>query len=253
MDARRSCRAILRAMPGNWPSLHGASACWTGRRCVSSSTKTPDGAGSRAAADFPGVPRRAPAGRGGPVDACSPYRPADRARFAQLLCPTWTVGTAGGHATPDFSTVWPDPDLTALPTQVSPLRPLRREALRTVIEKPSRLAGSTGRLLVDRLVDDTEAEKRAAAGVTLASLSTASPWRRRWGSRYDHLGVSGRPPRQLSGTRQASALGVECEEVIAGLLRRSRVRAGPSYRWRSSAPIARAVITGWSLRCKRRL
>jgi len=69
--------------------------------------------------------------------------PAERARFVELLRPALTgpvqlVGTLR----PEFlDQLLGDSELAALPTHTYVLRPLRREALRAVIEEPVRLAG----------------------------------------------------------------------------------------------------------------
>ncbi len=82
--------------------------------------------------------------------------PADRARFAELLQaaldgPVQVVGTLR----PEFlDQLLADPELAVLPTHTYPLR---REALRAVIEKPAQLAGiGLDDGLADRLVDDTD-------------------------------------------------------------------------------------------------
>src|SRR3954471_21036457 len=69
--------------------------------------------------------------------------PAERARFTALLGPA-LAGPVQVVATlrPEFlDQLLADPDLAGLPTHVHALRPLRREALRAVVEGPARLAG----------------------------------------------------------------------------------------------------------------
>ena len=62
-----------------------------------------------------------------------------------------------------------DTELAGLPTHLYPLRPLHREALRTVIEGPAELAGiGVDEDLVTRLVADTD------SGEALPLLR--SPW-----------------------------------------------------------------------------
>ncbi|MGH3936760.1 MAG: toll/interleukin-1 receptor domain-containing protein, partial [Pseudonocardiaceae bacterium] len=85
--------------------------------------------------------------------------PTQRARFAELLRPAVT-GPVRVVATlrPEFvDQVLADPELAELPTRVYPLRPLRREALRLVIEGPAQLVGiGVEAHLVARLVEDTD-------------------------------------------------------------------------------------------------
>ncbi|MGH3829849.1 MAG: TIR domain-containing protein [Pseudonocardiaceae bacterium] len=166
---------------------------------------------------------------------------ADRARFTELLRPVLT-GPVRVVATlrPEFlgqSLV--DPALDALPTRTYTLRPLRREALRAVIEKPAKLAGIVvDGDLVDRLVDDTDSGEalpllaftlaQLAEGVTRnGQLSTA---------RYDQLGgVQGALTRQADAalTDAVAASGRSREQVIAGLLRLVTVdEQGHPTRWR---------------------
>jgi hypothetical protein len=85
--------------------------------------------------------------------------PAARARFAELLRPTL------GNPLQVVATLRPEflaqllasPELADLPTRVFTLRPLRRDALATVIKGPARLAGiGIEEQLVDRLVGDTD-------------------------------------------------------------------------------------------------
>lgn len=91
--------------------------------------------------------------------------PAARARFAELLAPALT-GPVRVVATlrPEFlDPLLLDPALAALPTRPYPLRPLRRETLRAVIEEPAGLAGiEVDEDLVERLVEDTDISPRRA-------------------------------------------------------------------------------------------
>jgi WD40 repeat protein len=152
---------------------------------------------------------------------------ANRTRFTELLRPTLNgpvrlVGTLR----PEFlDQLLADPDLGTLSTQVYPLRPLRREALRAVIEKPGQLAGiNVDDGLVSRLVDDTDGgEGLPLLAFTLAQLADGITRGGRLSStRYDQLGgVQGTLIHQ-SDAALADALiagGRHREEVIGGLLR----------------------------------
>ncbi|MGH4016870.1 MAG: toll/interleukin-1 receptor domain-containing protein [Pseudonocardiaceae bacterium] len=167
--------------------------------------------------------------------------PAQRARFAELLRPALD-GPVQLVVTlrPEFlDQLLADPDLATLPTQVYPLRPLRREALRAVIEKPARLAGiEVDDGLVDRLVDDTDTgDALPLLAFTLAQLGEGV---RRGGrlssTRYDQLGgVQGALTRQADAAlADAIATGRRShEQVIAGLLRLVTVdEHGRPTRWR---------------------
>jgi len=167
--------------------------------------------------------------------------PADRSRFAELLRPALT-GPVHLVATlrPEFlDQVLAAPDLAALPMHTHSLRPLRRETLRAVIEKPARLAGiGLDDGLVDRLITDTDSgDALPLLAFTLAQLAEGV---RRGGrlstARYEQLGRV-----QSALTRQADAAladaarvsGRSCEEVIAGLLRLVTVdEEGRPTRWR---------------------
>ncbi|MGH3889347.1 MAG: AAA family ATPase, partial [Pseudonocardiaceae bacterium] len=167
--------------------------------------------------------------------------PADRARFTELLRPALT-GPVRVVATlrPEFlDQLLVDPDLAALPTRTSTLRPLRREALRAVIEKPARLAGiGVDDGLVDRLVDDTASgEALPLLAFTLAQLAEGiSRGGRLSSARYDQLGgVQGALTRQADAalTDAVTAGGRSREQVIAGLLRLVTVdEQGRPTRWR---------------------
>ena len=120
------------------------------------------------------------------------------------------------------------------------LRLLGREALRTVIERPARLAGiDVDAALVDRLVEDTNnGEALPLLAFTLAQLAEGI---RRGGqlsaTRYDQLGgVQGALSRQAdSGLAAAVTAGGRSQhEVIAGLLRLVTVdEQGRPTRWRA--------------------
>ena len=72
-----------------------------------------------------------------------------------------------------FDQLLVDSDLAVLPTRTYTLRPLRREALRAVIEGPARLAGiAVAEELVARLVADTDSgEALPLLAFTLAQLA----------------------------------------------------------------------------------
>ena len=151
--------------------------------------------------------------------------PGQGARFAELLRPALTgpVRVVGALRPEFLDQLLADPGLTGLPTDIRPLRPLPREALRRVIEGPAQLAGiEVETHLVARLVDDT-GEALPLLAFTLAQLADGVG---RGGqlsaARYDsHGGVQG------ALTRQADAALVEDigdgvksrEEVIEVLYR----------------------------------
>ncbi len=166
---------------------------------------------------------------------------AERARFTELLRPA-LAGPVRVVATlrPEFlEGLLVDPELATLPTRISTLRPLRREALRAVIERPARLAGiDVDDGLVDRLVDDTASgEALPLLAFTLAQLAEGVGRGGRLSrARYEQLGGV-----QGALTRQADAALAEAvtagrrspEQVIAGLLRLVTVdEQGRPTRWR---------------------
>ncbi len=165
----------------------------------------------------------------------------DRARFTELLRPALT-GPVRVVATlrPEFlDQLLVDPELAALPTRTYTLRPLRREALRAVIEKPAQLAGiEVDDGLVDRLVDDTASgEALPLLAFTLAQLAeNVTRGGRLSSTRYDQLGgVQGALTRQADAalTDAVTAGGRSREQVIAGLLRLVTVdEQGRPTRWR---------------------
>jgi WD40 repeat protein len=167
--------------------------------------------------------------------------PADRGRFIELLRPALT-GPVRVVATlrPEFlHQLLVDPELAALPTRTSMLHPLRREALRAVIERPARLAGiDVDSDLVDRLVDDTgSGEALPLLAFTLAQLAEGIGRGGRLSStRYDQLGgVQGALAGQADAAlTDAVAVGKRSrEQVIAGLLRLVTVdEQGRPTRWR---------------------
>ncbi|MGQ0779318.1 MAG: toll/interleukin-1 receptor domain-containing protein [Pseudonocardiales bacterium] len=189
--------------------------------------------------------------------------PAQRARFAELLRPALT-GPVQVVATlrPEFlDQLLADPDLAGLPTHTYTLRPLRREALRSVIEKPARLAGiDLDDGLVDRLVEDTDSgEALPLLAFTLAQLAEGVGRGGRLSSaRYEQLGgVSGALTRQADAALAdaIAAGGRSREQVIAGLLRLVTVdEQGRPTRWRLRRDeLPAAVVTELDAFVARRL
>ena len=143
--------------------------------------------------------------------------PAERARFAELLGPALAGPVqVVGTLRPEFlDQLLADPDLAVLPTRVHTLRPLRREALRSVIEGPARLAGiDVDEDLVARLVADTDSgEALPLLAYTLAQLADGvGRGGRLLASRYEQLGgVQGAltrrptPPSPTPSPRAAGA------------------------------------------------
>ncbi|MGQ0774635.1 MAG: nSTAND1 domain-containing NTPase [Pseudonocardiales bacterium] len=167
--------------------------------------------------------------------------PAERAQFAELLRlalagPVHVVATMR----PEFlDELLLDPELAVLPTHTYMLRPLRREALRDVIEKPARLAGiELDDGLVDRLVEDTDSgEALPLLAFTLAQLADGvTRGGRLSATRYDQLGgVQGALTSQADAALADAivASGRSREQVIAGLLRLVTVdEQGRPTRWR---------------------
>jgi hypothetical protein len=119
--------------------------------------------------------------------------PAERARFAALLNPSLTGPVqVVGTLRPEFlDQLLGDRDLAGLPTRVHTLRPLRRDALRSVIEGPARLARiDVDEDLVARLVADTDTgEALPLLAYALAQLAEGVPGGGRLlSSRYEQLG-----------------------------------------------------------------
>jgi hypothetical protein len=153
--------------------------------------------------------------------------PAARVRFAGLLRP------ALDHPVQVVATLRPEflapllasRELAGLPTRVFALRPMRRDALATVVEGPARLAGiGIDQELVARLVTDTDtgealpllafALEQLADGVGRGGHLSAT--------RYEQLGgVQGALVRQAEGALAdaCAASGRSTGEVIGGLLR----------------------------------
>ncbi|MGH3809610.1 MAG: TIR domain-containing protein, partial [Pseudonocardiaceae bacterium] len=167
--------------------------------------------------------------------------PADRSRFADLLRPVLTgpVQVVGTLRSEFFDQLLSDSALATLSTDIYPLRPLHRDALHLVIERPARLAGiAMDERLVARLVEDTDSgEALPLLAFALAQLADGvgrggrlSP------QRYDQLGgVRGALTHQADAAlAEASAVtGRGGEEVIAGLLRLVTMdEQGRPTRWR---------------------
>jgi WD40 repeat protein/energy-coupling factor transporter ATP-binding protein EcfA2 len=152
--------------------------------------------------------------------------PAGRARFAQLLRsalsgPVRVVATLRAEF---LEQLLVDSELEVLSTRMYPLRPLRCEALRTVIEKPARVAGiDVADELVSRLVADTgSGEGLPLLAFTLAQLAEGVGRGDRLSeARYDQLGgVQGALTLQAEAALADAVTvgGRRREEVISGLL-----------------------------------
>jgi WD40 repeat protein/energy-coupling factor transporter ATP-binding protein EcfA2 len=167
--------------------------------------------------------------------------PVQRDRFAKLVRlglngPVYVVGTLR----PEFlDQLLCESGLASLSPTIYPLQPLRRAALRTVIEKPAQLAGiELDEGLVDRLVDDTDSgDALPLLAFTLAQLADGVGGGGRLSSaRYEQLGgVHGALTRQADAAL-ADALragGRSRQEVVAGLLRLVTIdEQGRPTRWR---------------------
>ncbi len=165
----------------------------------------------------------------------------DREHFARLLHDSMTgpVHVIATMRSEFLDQLLVDADLAALPTYTYTLRPLHRNALRSVIESPARLAGiGVHEDLVARLVADTDSgEALPLLAFTLARLAEGLT---RGGQlscqRYAELGgvqgaLSGQADEAVAEAMAAS--GRRREEVIAGLLRMVTVDVqGRPTRWR---------------------
>src|SRR3954449_12503595 len=138
----------------------------------------------------------------------------ERARFAELLRdsldgPVQVVATLR----PEFlDQLLASPEISALPARTHPLRPLRPEALRAVIEGPADRAGITiDEDLVARLVDDTGGgEALPLLAYTLAQLAEGVARGGRLSSgRYEQLG-------EVRGVLGGQADAALAEAVTAG-------------------------------------
>ncbi|MGH3837074.1 MAG: TIR domain-containing protein, partial [Pseudonocardiaceae bacterium] len=189
--------------------------------------------------------------------------PTDRTRFTDLLRaaltgPVRVVGTLR----PEFlDQLLSDLALATLPTDIFPLRPLRPDALRLVIEKPAELAGiAVDERLVARLVDDTEnGNALPLLAFTLAQLADGInrggrlPW-----ERYEQLGgVQGALTRQADAAlaEATTAGGRSPAEVIAGLVQLITVdeQGRPTRRRVSRDLLSAAVIAELDAFVTRRL
>lgn len=174
---------------------------------------------------------------------------AERERFAELVCPALSGPMhLVGALRPEFvDQLLSDLGLAGLPTFIYPLRPLRREALCAVIEKPAQQA----EIEVDEgLVDDTDSgEALPLLAFTLAELAQGvTRGGRLSGARYDQLGwVQGALIRHAeTALAEASRVGDRSrEEVISGLLRLVTVEEqGRPTRWRvPRADLPKRVVT----------
>ena len=168
--------------------------------------------------------------------------PAARSRFAELLSPARAgpVRVVATLRAEFLDQLLASPQLADLPTRPFPLRPLRREALTSVIEGPARLAGiGVDAELVATLVADTgTGEALPLLAFTLAQLADGVG---RGGqlsrARYDQLGgVRGALISQADAALAdaMAASGRTRDQVIAGLLRLVTVdEHGRPVRWRA--------------------
>ena len=167
--------------------------------------------------------------------------PAARSRFAELLSPARAgpVRVVATLRAEFLGQLLASLQLADLPTRPFPLRPLRREALTSVIEGPARLAGiGVDAELVATLVADTgTGEALPLLAFTLAQLADGVG---RGGqlsrARYDQLGgVRGALISQADAAL-ADAMAVSGrtrDQVIAGLVRLVTVdEQGRPVRWR---------------------
>ncbi|MGH3826805.1 MAG: TIR domain-containing protein, partial [Pseudonocardiaceae bacterium] len=166
---------------------------------------------------------------------------AERDRFVELLGPA-----LGGpvHVVGTLRPEFLDPllghaGLASVSRSMYPVRPLLREALRAVIEKPAELAGITlDEGLAERLVADTDSgEALPRLAFTLAQLADGvGRGGQLSGTRYEQIGgVRGALTRQADAALAGAtaATGRRREEVIAGLLRLVTVDdQGRPTRWR---------------------
>jgi hypothetical protein len=165
----------------------------------------------------------------------------DRTLFAELLC-RGLAGPVSVVATlrPEYlAQLAASPELAALRVDTFLLRPLRPEALPTVIEGPADLAGiGVEAELVSRLVADTgTGEALPLLAFTLNRLADGAARGDKLSlARYEELGgVRGALVRQADAalTEARNATGRGEEQVLAGLLRLVTVdEVGRPSRWR---------------------
>jgi TIR domain/AAA ATPase domain/WD domain, G-beta repeat len=166
---------------------------------------------------------------------------AARTRFADLLAPALdnpiqVVATLR----PEFlGQLLGSPELAGLPTRVFTLRPLRRDALATVITGPARLAGiEIDQQLVDRLVDDTDTgDALPLLAFTLEQLvEGVGRGGQLSATRYEQLGgVRGALVYQANAAlaEACATSGRTADQVLGGLLRLVTVdEHGRPTRWR---------------------
>ncbi|HSZ30145.1 MAG TPA: WD40 repeat domain-containing protein, partial [Pseudonocardiaceae bacterium] len=189
--------------------------------------------------------------------------PHQRARFAELVRPGLN-GPVRVVATlrPEFlDQLLADPELAVLAVRAYPLRPLRREALRLVIEGPAQLVGiMLEEHLVARLVEDTGGgEALPLLAFTLAQLAEGVS---RGGqlsiARYEQLGgVPGALARQadVALIEAMDRAGRNREDVVDGLLRLVTVdEQGSPTCWRARRDeLPASVLTEWDAFVARRL
>lgn len=189
--------------------------------------------------------------------------PPEKTRFAKLVADAMT-GPLQVVATmrPEFlDRILVDPDLALLPTSSHLIGPLRREALRSVVEGPAKVAGiGIPQALVDDLVDDTSTgDALPLLAFTLEQLAEGV---RRGGelsaARYRQLGgVQGALVRQANIAMQNAmkATGRSEADVIASLLRLVTVdEDGQPTRWAvNRAELPEDVVTELDAFVERRL
>ncbi len=177
---------------------------------------------------------------------------AGRARFAELLRPTLAgpVQVVGTLRPEFFDQLLASEELAGLPVRTFPLRPLRRDALHTVIEAPAdRASIAVDGELVDRLVSDTDSgQALPLLAFTLAQLADGVARGGQLSSaRYDQLGgVQGALTRQAEAAlAEAVAGGHSRTEVVAALLRLVTVdEQGRPTRWRVNHDQLPAAVAG---------
>lgn len=189
--------------------------------------------------------------------------PAEKAKFASLLVrgmsgPLQVVATLR----PEFlDRILVDPDLSLLPTSSHLVGPLRREALRSVVEGPATVAGFVvPEGLVTDLVDDTgTGDALPLLAFTLEQLAVDV---RRGGelsaARYQQLGkVQGALIRQADTALQnaTKASGRSEADVIASVLELVTVDEDgqPTRRVVDRAELAEVVVTELDAFVERRL
>jgi WD40 repeat protein len=188
---------------------------------------------------------------------------AERARFVALLGPAM-LGSVRVVATLRSEFLDPlliDPASADLPQHTHVLQPLRRDALRTVVEGPARLAGiGVDDDLVARLVDDTGGgDALPLLAFTLAELAVGvERGGRLLARRYEQLGgVQGALARHADAALADAvrAGGRRPDEVVTQLLRLVTVdEQGRPTRWRTRrAELSDTAVTELDAFVARRL